>query len=83
MSGKRIKIAGFGSGVENGLFHKVFIDRFKIAERPAVEARFSTTGWKYCLTVKVVSASLHLSVKEFKKALRQFNERKNLSLIHI
>ena len=46
MSGKRIKIAGFGSGVENSLFHKVFIDRFKIAERPAVEARFRTTGWK-------------------------------------
>ena len=46
MSGKLIKIAGFGSGVENSLFHKVFIDRFKIAVRPAVEVRFRTTGWK-------------------------------------
>ena len=44
MSGERIKIAGFGSGVENRVFHKVFIDKFKIAERSAVGARSVQLG---------------------------------------
>ena len=128
MSGKCIKITGLSR-----IVHFTRSSLIGSKERLAVEARFSTTGWRWCLTIKTVSDTFtksmlspassplmncssnsrlwlmsshvskrssissqrsyrfdksdpfsryichccHRCVKEFKKALRQFNEKKS------